>query len=54
MRAGGAILSLIFQKKRQTERDKLEDNPSGWFNEHFDGVRNDTDPDEADKTNTKN
>ena len=27
------------RKKRQVERNELEDNPAEFFNNHFDGVR---------------
>ena len=30
------------QKQMQDKRDALEDNPAEFFNNHFDGVRNDT------------
>lgn len=37
--------------QRQRERDKVEDDPAEWFDDHFNGVRDDSS--KADKTNDK-
>lgn len=34
-------LSTWQKKQRQKDYDKLQDNPSDWFNGHFGGVRSD-------------
>jgi len=36
---------------RQKERDKVEDDPAEWFDDHFNGVRDDSS--KAYKTNDK-
>lgn len=37
------------QRKAQEERDELENNPAGWFDGHFDGMRKSSnDADKAD------
>ena len=36
---------------RQRERDKVEEEPAEWFDDHFNGVRDDSS--KADKTNDK-
>lgn len=45
------LLAAIAFKKAQNERDKLEENPAGWFNGHFGGGVSST-TDTSDKTDT--
>lgn len=41
------------QKQAQKARDKLEQNPAGWFTEHFGGLRESDKTGQADKTNAE-
>lgn len=36
------VLRKLVEKTRQTERDKLENDPVEFFTDHFDGVRDST------------
>jgi len=46
------FLLIRKQKDRQVKRDKLEDNPVDFFNDHFDGVRNDKSKDSTSEADT--
>lgn len=41
------FISAIQNRKNQDERNKLEDSPADWFDEHFNGMSSD----KSDKTN---
>ena len=52
------VIERVYRKRKteekQADRDALEDNPDLWVSKHFDGVRDDSTRDNADKADTDN
>ena len=44
------LITSFQNKKAQSERNKLEQNPADWFNDHFNGGVSKTSTDKTDKT----
>ena len=48
------VLRKIVETRRQNDRDKLENDPAKWFDDHFDsGLRDDNDKAETNKTDDR-